>query len=198
VQLQITVNAPKILGITNFLTDKRGQYVGHFLGKKFHHLSQDFHREFHHQEFQKSLEKKAEEIGQRLFSEGYRGPAGIDAFVYKDGDNMRLRNFVEVNPRFTMGRIALELEKMIPYKTRAIWLHLSKNTIKHHGWQNFAECAHDLKQRFPHTFGKATAKDHRPQLSDGVLFTNDPATAKSMISVLFVGEACDYAIKGLI
>ncbi len=197
VQLQITANGPKILGITNFLTDKRGQYIGHFLGKKFYHLSQDFHREFHRQEFQKRLELKANEIGQRLFSEGYRGPAGIDAFVYKENADMRLRSFVEVNPRFTMGRIALELEKMIPYKTKALWLHLSKNTIKHFGWQNFTECAEDLRKRFPQKFGKSAPKDHRPQLSEGLLFTNDPTQAKSMVSVLFVGDACEYAIKEL-
>ncbi len=197
VQLQVSANGPRILGITNFLTDKRGQYIGHFLGKKFHHLSQDFHREFHRQEFQKQLELKAEEIGLRLFTEGYRGAAGVDAFVYKNGEAMRLRSFVEVNPRFTMGRIALELEKMVPYKTKAIWLHLSKNTIKHYDWQNFSECANDLNHRFPYKFGKATPKDHRPQMSDGVLFTNDPSQAKSLVSVLFVGEACDFAQKEL-
>jgi uncharacterized ferritin-like protein (DUF455 family) len=198
VQLQITAQGPKILGITNFLTDIRGQYVGHFLGKKFHQLPQDFHREFHRQEFQKSLEDKAQEIGQKLFNEGYRGPVGVDAFVYRDGKEIRLRNFVEINPRFTMGRIALELEKMVPYKTRALWLHLSKNTIKHHGWQSFAECATALKLRFPTAFGKATPKDHRPLLSEGILFTNDPSIAKTMVSILFVGNACEFAIQELI
>jgi uncharacterized ferritin-like protein (DUF455 family) len=197
VQIQVGATGTKILGITNFLTDKRGQYIGHFLGKKFHHIEQDFHREFHRQEFQRKLEEKANEVGEQLFVNGYRGPAGIDAFVFKSKDGLNLRRLVEINPRFTMGRIAFELEKMVPYKTKAIWLHLSKNTIKHFGWQNFSDCAGSLSSQFPKKFGKISPKDHRPQLSEGILFTNDPARAVSMVSILFVGDACDFAIKEL-
>jgi len=198
VQMQIDANGPRILGITTFLTDKRGQYIGHYLGKKFHHLTPNFHREFHRQEFPKHLEDKATEIGQRFFQEGYQGPVGIDAFIYKDGSGIRLRKFVEINPRYTMGRIALELEKVLPYKTKGLWLHLSKNTIKRFGWQNFADCAQDFRHRFPQNFGKNTAQSPRPQLAEGALFTNDPSRASSVVSVLFAGRACDYAMSELV
>jgi uncharacterized ferritin-like protein (DUF455 family) len=40
----------------------------------------------------------------------YEGPLGIDAFVFRDGAGaLRLQPIVEVNPRFTVGRVAVEL-----------------------------------------------------------------------------------------
>ena len=46
---------------------------------------------------------------------GYHGPLGIDAFFYRDADaTLKLRPVSEINPRYTMGRVALELAKTTP------------------------------------------------------------------------------------
>ncbi len=43
---------------------------------------------------------------------GYVGPLGIDAFLYRDRmGSLRLKPVVEINPRYTMGRVALELTR---------------------------------------------------------------------------------------
>ena len=45
---------------------------------------------------------------------GYRGPLGVDAFVYRSRDGgLALRTVCEINPRFTMGRLAVELGKKV-------------------------------------------------------------------------------------
>ncbi len=45
---------------------------------------------------------------------GYEGPLGIDAYLYRDpGGEIALRPFCEINPRYTMGRVALELRRQI-------------------------------------------------------------------------------------
>ena len=39
---------------------------------------------------------------------GHRGPAGIDAFVFRTAEGgVRLKPVVEINPRYTMGRLTL-------------------------------------------------------------------------------------------
>jgi hypothetical protein len=47
-------------------------------------------------------------VGEAAVREGFWGPCGIDAFVYKDPENGELlRPLVELNARFTTGWIAL-------------------------------------------------------------------------------------------
>ena len=46
---------------------------------------------------------------------GYVGPVGVDAMVYrKQNGGLGLRHVVEINVRFTMGRVALELLRRFP------------------------------------------------------------------------------------
>lgn len=44
-----------------------------------------------------------------LTEHGYFGPLGVDAFLYREQGEVRLKPLVEINPRFTMGRVAIEL-----------------------------------------------------------------------------------------
>ena len=49
---------------------------------------------------------------------GYVGPVGVDAMVHrKENGKLGLRHVVEVNVRFTMGRVALELLRRFPNRT---------------------------------------------------------------------------------
>lgn len=47
---------------------------------------------------------------------GYRGPCGLDAFVYRDAAGQEaFRPVVELNARFTVGQVALaELRRTMP------------------------------------------------------------------------------------
>ena len=45
----------------------------------------------------------------------YTGPVGMDAFLYQDREGaVRWKPVVEINPRYTMGRVALELARFTP------------------------------------------------------------------------------------
>lgn len=66
--------------------------------------------------------------------EGYLGPVGVDAMVFRRGDgSLGLRHVVELNVRMTMGRVALELQR----KTKpgaSGWLRvLRKNQLEKAG-----------------------------------------------------------------
>ena len=42
----------------------------------------------------------------------YNGPVGVDSFLYRDlQGRVRWKPVVEINPRYTMGRVALELAR---------------------------------------------------------------------------------------
>ncbi|MEX2581283.1 MAG: DUF455 family protein [Verrucomicrobiales bacterium] len=45
---------------------------------------------------------------------GYAGPLGVDAYVYRDRDGgLRHRPICEINVRYTMGRVAMEIRRQI-------------------------------------------------------------------------------------
>lgn len=48
----------------------------------------------------------AERVAHALQEAGYRGPFGIDAFVYRDRGERRLHPLCEINARYTFGHIA--------------------------------------------------------------------------------------------
>jgi hypothetical protein len=55
-----------------------------------------------------------------LPARGYVGPLGLDALVYRDAAGaIRLKPVVELNPRFTMGRLTLELMTRVAPGCRA-------------------------------------------------------------------------------
>lgn len=56
---------------------------------------------------ERALSDTTRAVGEALRAAGYRGPYGVDAFVYRDGaGGERLRPLVEVNARHTFGSVA--------------------------------------------------------------------------------------------
>ena len=60
-------------------------------------------------------------IGTELYDAGHRGHAGIDAMIYKSGEQYKFKPVVEINPRMTMGTISLSLKKHIS-TTGVFWI----------------------------------------------------------------------------
>jgi hypothetical protein len=53
-------------------------------------------------------------LEERLRQAGFLGAAGVDALVYRDGGGeLRCKPLVELNPRYTMGRIAHEIRRQV-------------------------------------------------------------------------------------
>jgi hypothetical protein len=97
-----------LAGICELVTRKNGGYVGNRVG------AIDLDRDTRSQ-----LEETARAVGRELAREGYFGPVGIDAFV---ASNDQLRPLVEVNARYTFGRVALAFERLVPEGGVASWL----------------------------------------------------------------------------
>lgn len=176
VQIEVGATAPHVVGITRFLTDPRGRYLGHVLGRKLDDLPQPVVRAIHENSVYQELETVGTEVGAALARAGYTGPAGLDALLYRESDAnpVALRKIVEVNPRYTMGRIALALDRQLHSATRAVWMHVPT--------RDAARMAADLRERYP-------LQMRGGKIDHGVLVTNDPAQARSVLTMIVAGQA---------
>ena len=115
----------------------------------------------------------------------FRGPLGIDAFIFRDAADgqLRLKPIVEVNPRFTMGRVALALARRVVATRTAIWRVVRSKDVIAAGHRDVASWASSLRQQLP----LEMTPDGR-QISRGVVFTNEPERARAFVSLLVVGE----------
>ena len=87
-----------------------------------------------------------------------------------------MKPLVELNPRWTMGRIALELEKLVHPASPARWLFLTRRAVD----------AKALTQSHPLKLEKAGGREC---IREGILFTTDPEVAREIHTVLAVGPA---------
>ncbi len=112
-----TEGEPAFDGITPLLTDASGRYCGSRILPPENRLLL-------------SHWSQAIDIGyqvvKRLQSIGFFGPVGIDAMRYRQHDgSIAMRPLQEINARWTMGRIALGVRKILQSNEIASWLHVS-------------------------------------------------------------------------
>jgi hypothetical protein len=130
------------------------------------------------------LRDAARFAGRVLSERGYEGPLGVDALLYRGlGGEVRLKPILELNPRLTMGALALGLTRHLAPGRVGLWRHVARSEWERAGFQSAASLAAALS--WP------TAEEGR--LSGGVLCTNDPSQATARLALLSVGptlQAC--------
>ena len=162
----------RVSGVTRFETDDRGQYMGTWVGRPLHELEEELRRfligpgrgwrVFAH------LEAVGRFVGAALAAEGHRGPAGVDALVYRDPVNgLRLKPIVEVNPRFTMGHLALRLGKRLGNRRTGCFRIITAAQAKRAGMSSLSAYVASMGERF--------------------LCLTDPTDAKHAVAVLETG-----------
>lgn len=102
----------RLLGVAESVLDASGHYAGSRIGPAVAPEPGLAER----------LAAVAREVGRRLLAEGYFGPAGIDAFVFRTaGGGLALRPIVEVNARHAMGMIALRFAPLVSPGGAGVW-----------------------------------------------------------------------------
>lgn len=176
----------RFIGFTRFWTDARGQYKGHILGRMLDDCGPEILGPWHQDNGWRSrLHATAMSVGHEIFNRGYYGPMGIDAFIYRDSSGLQLRPLVEINPRYSMGRLALAIAPRITAKRCGIWIHVSANDLKKTGHENFADMIHNLERVLPTNFSDNGSSK---TLSQGVFCLNDPVQARQSIALLLVAK----------
>ena len=116
---------------------------------------------------------------------GFVGPVGIDAFVYRTPQRgRRLKPVVEFNPRYTMGRLTLELMKHTCPGSCGLFRFVSRAQARAEGFADFAGYARSLSKRFP----LRLEGEPVPKIREGALCLNDPAQAQVCLATFQVSR----------
>jgi hypothetical protein len=103
---------PQLIGITPLLTDAHGRYRG----SVFSHPTADA-------DWTDGI-LTSREAARRIQAAGYFGPLGIDACRYRDSDGvLRLRPLMDINARWTMGRLSLGWRRLLAPGQHGLWRH---------------------------------------------------------------------------
>jgi hypothetical protein len=194
IQLEMGPQGLKLCGYTGLINDRKGQFLANWA---------DSH---HHRRIPSNVAMllgKPADIARRLqhlygdiFSlleaelrrAGHVGPVGIDAFVYRtpQGD-CRLKPVVEINPRYTLGRLTVELMKRTSPGSCGEFRLVSRAKALAAGFDDFAGYARSLSERFP----LRLEGEPNPRIRAGAVCLNDPSRAQVCLSVLQVGRTLE-------
>jgi uncharacterized ferritin-like protein (DUF455 family) len=186
VQLEMTASGLELIGYAGLLNDVRGQFQANYAAPDFSRrlpaAVTDCFRG--HAEALRRLPRLYPELLPRLAAElraaGFLGPLGIDAFVYRDAaGNPRLKPIVEINPRYTMGRLTLELMKRLAPGSHGCFRLINRPQLRALGQPDFPTLAQLLTQRDP----VQLEGEPVPRLRSGTVCLNDPAEAEVCLAV---------------
>ena len=114
---------------------------------------------------------------------GFAGPVSIDALVYRTANgDCRLKPVVEINPRYTMGRLTVELMKHACPGSCGLFRLVSRGQARAEGFADFPSYARSLGERLPPRLEGEPA----PKLRQGALCLNDPEQAQVCLATFEV------------
>jgi len=189
VQLEMSETGLKLCGYTVLLNDAKGQYQGN-LAESHHHTRIPARIVSLFDEpgnVSGRLLALYAEIFSALETElravDFVGPLGIDAFVYRDAAGRpRLKPIVEINPRYTMGRVTVELMRQVCQNSTGTFRLLNLAAVRAAGSDDFPGYTKQLAEKFPIQL----AGEPAPRIRSGALCLNDPLRAKVCLAVLDV------------
>ena len=194
IQLEMSASGLKLCGYTGLLNDAKGQFQGNWA--ESHHHKRIPARVV-------ELFRESADISTRLLDfysavfahleaelrrVEFTGPIGIDAFVYRDGaGGMRLKPVVEINPRYTMGRVLVELMKQTRQGSCGVFRLVNQARLRAEGFENFPAYAWALRERH----ALQLEGEPVPKIRAGSVCLNDPATAQVCLAVFQVSRTLD-------
>lgn len=187
-QLVVREDEIQHVGGLRFLTDHRGQFLGTVLHRPTEGLPSDLVRWIHddgRSRWFRGVQKRVgDAVGEQLRARGYRGAVGIDAMIYHDGEHFKFQPVVEINTRYTMGRVTLALEKRVARRRVGVMLLLPVRSVlaRHGSMQAALDWAASTHAPTVHGTGLDRGID------GGIVWLTDPSLAQNHVAVLLVGS----------
>ena len=191
-QWEVEPKRMRRLGLVRMLTDLRGQYQASLCSARFAQgISSELARFFQGERGEpKRLDRVCQEVARalhpRFADTDFVGPVGIDAFVFRDAEGaLRLKPIVEINPRYTMGRVALELMKRAAPGSSGCFQIVSRSMLRKLQLEGFEALAARLAELFPRELSGG-------HLRFGVVCLNDPRRVREYLAVWLVSSQATH------
>ena len=186
--LHFTVLGPEQVrydGATRFVVDDRGQYEGSVLGPWRQGLSADVQRALATEcpDLDARFQILVQLIGKDLAGRGFLGPASLDSYLYRgpEDGSLHWRALVEINPRWTMGRLALALgRRHLSRRSRGELRVFSGGSVHEEGQR--LEAAYPLVME---------PQQDRPRIASGALVLSQTTPRTRLAAVLLAGAALE-------
>lgn len=182
-----------VRGLHRFFTSPGGRYLGSWVGRPTTGLDPSLARFFTGDGqspawVERALTRAARVAAAEAHRLGYAGPIGLDALIHETPDGLRLRPLVELNPRLSMGRVALALGRRLGPGAVGVWRVLSAQDLKRAGHRSIRDWAASRPAPELHPRGLWRG---------GVVLTTEPRHDTQFISAIGVGAneaACVHAL----
>jgi len=191
VQFERTAGGLRRIGFTDLFNDHRGQFLANGASPGFERRPPArVVRAFTSWPdapglLRRGYEVVASALETRLAAIGFQGPLGIDALVCQTPEGPRLKPVVEINPRYTMGRLTLELMRVVAPGSHGLFRLVNRSQLKASGFATFADYAQDAVRRHPlHRAGSP-----QPRLREGAVCINDPSRVQVCLALWVVGRS---------
>jgi uncharacterized ferritin-like protein (DUF455 family) len=200
IQLEMGPRSLKLCGYTGLINDRKGQFQANWAAANYdRRMPANVAILFREPaDISGRLQRLYGDIFSLLEAElqsiGFVGPVGIDAFVYRTPQgSFRLKPVVEINPRYTMGRLTLELMRQTCPGGYGLFRLVSRAQARAEGFADFAAYARSLSERFPLRLEGEPA----PRIREGALCLNDPGQAQVCLATFQVTRTLSPLLDGL-
>lgn len=200
VQLRIDSSGVEVEGISRFFTSPGGRYRGAWIGRWDRSVAAELRQVLLAKADGPSMVERLQQVGlslgEQLAADGYRGPFGVDAMLYRGRDGLLMKPVVELNPRHTMGFISLRVRTLLAVNRCGIWALLSRNDVKRAGFSDFVEFFRWVDSELP-------VERFDGRVSHGSVWLSDPHQAEKFVALMLVGsdkvellEQWDRCVRG--
>jgi len=188
VQWEMRSDGLRLMGFTGLLADGRGQYQGNWVephpGRPPHAVLRSLPPGAG-RDLSLWIERLRIRLETWLRAERFVGPVGIDAFLYRDrAGALRVKPIVEINPRMTFGRLALELMRYTHSGTHGQLRLVSRRQVEREGFSDFQSWVQAMSGSHPLRF----AGEPVPRIQSGLVCLNDPGMVQAVLSIFEVRE----------
>lgn len=191
IQLEMEPRGLKVCGYTGLLNDPKGQFQSNWADANYvRRLPANVTALF---PGYPGISGQIQDLFKTIFSlleaelkaVGFVGPIGIDAFVYRTTDGRcRLKPIVEINPRYTMGRVMVELMKQAAPGSRGKFRIVNHAQLRAEGFADFPSYARSLHERFP----LRLEGEPVPKIREGTICLNEPEQAQVCLAMFQVNR----------